>query len=457
MAWSHVANRGTAQNKTSSATFSISPTATISPGAILVLWVAMDNNNNSTITGPVGDQLIVEDTAGNAWAKVFEAQDASSNNRCQACLAVCQVKNQLTTSHSIVVSHALSNRVAKAMSLEEFSLPDGQVWSTSGRAIHRHDRGVDPGGISFGTIPLTEHLLLHLLAGEGPDTDAYTWDSDYTQITGTGTTGGADESNMHIRGGYRIATVTGDTVDVTSDTADRDYTQGVVALLAFTSGEFPETSVLDDFNRANESPLGGGWNVGCRSTLSPNNNLQVTSNQAATTGSGTNGQLWSTIFTTIDQDAWATIATPPGAAGHIGVLTNGPDSGITHACNTVSADCQAVIWRVGDGDGVPPARLFLTRGGGGGVVETACHIVVYGVGNPSAGYKLGLRRRSGINEIWWDKGSGWEYAGVAYYDNQFSQGRLGLVFTDSGTRADDFGGGIPSPAFVPQIIRRTFS
>ena len=107
--------------------------------------------------------------------------------------------------------------------------------------------------LTLSSLPSQAYLFLHILGVEGPDTDAYTWDADYTQITTTGTTGGTDTDNVHIRGGYRIATLTGDTVGITSTTADRDLVHGLFALGEVTlTATFPEYDLLDDFDRSDE-------------------------------------------------------------------------------------------------------------------------------------------------------------------------------------------------------------
>ena len=73
-------------------------------------------------------------------------------------------------------------------------------------------------------------MFFHTVGAEGPSTDAYTWTASYTNFTPVGTTGGLDDSNIHITGEQRILTGTGDSVDATSTTADRDYAQIYVAL-----------------------------------------------------------------------------------------------------------------------------------------------------------------------------------------------------------------------------------
>lgn len=90
--------------------------------------------------------------------------------------------------------------------------------------------GADPASLTLSGLSSREYLFIHALGAEGPGTDAYTWDAGWTEITGiSGTTGGSASSNIHLRVGYKIATATSATVDVTSTTSDRDYAQVIVA------------------------------------------------------------------------------------------------------------------------------------------------------------------------------------------------------------------------------------
>jgi hypothetical protein len=167
-----------------------------------------------------------------------------------------------------------------------------------------------------------EYLLLHVLGTEGPNTDTYTWDSDYTAITGSGTTGhgiGPPTGDVHVRGGFRIASgLTSDTVDIAS-AIDRDNDQALVALTAIELDDdyagFANTALIDDFNRANEDPLDGGiWEY--PPTVHPQFGtkwLAVVSNQCAE-GSGSDGgsQYVDETFLTEDNygefEVWLTLA-----------------------------------------------------------------------------------------------------------------------------------------------------
>lgn len=120
-----------------------------------------------------------------------------------------------------------------------FDIAAGAVIVKAGHTFLAND-GADPGAITLGSLPSRAYLWVWALAGEGPNTDAYTFDADYTTITGAGTTGGGAASNMHVRMGYRLFTGTTDTVDVTSTTADRDYAQALAALYEVLKEAPPE-------------------------------------------------------------------------------------------------------------------------------------------------------------------------------------------------------------------------
>ena len=75
---------------------------------------------------------------------------------------------------------------------------------------------------------------------------------------------------------------------------------------------FPVTSILDDFNRANEDPLAGGWSSGPFWYGDPLHKL--VSNQATAQGNGFHDMVWGTDFAA-DQEIYVTIATVTNLTG----------------------------------------------------------------------------------------------------------------------------------------------
>lgn len=70
---------------------------------------------------------------------------------------------------------------------------------------------------------------------------------------------------------------------------------------------FPTTSILDDFNRADENPLAGGWSSGPVWYGDPLHKL-VSNQAAAVTGGPFHDAVWGTTFAA-DQEIYVTVAT----------------------------------------------------------------------------------------------------------------------------------------------------
>lgn len=200
-------------------------------GSMVVIYIAWDNNNASTVTGPDDTQITVADSAGNTWVRVAGAQNTSQANRSHVQIYASKITNQIAVGGTVTATHTVSSSwVAKAAAVELFAI-EGIAPVVAGRS-HVHTVAADPASLTLSGLadPNIPYIILHGIAAEGPVTDAYTWDADYTQIVPVGTTGSTDETNMTISGGFRIVDITADTVDVTSTTADRDYSQVLAAL-----------------------------------------------------------------------------------------------------------------------------------------------------------------------------------------------------------------------------------
>ncbi len=226
MTWASVESLGSAQEKVSDTaiTLSIAGAPKGAVGDVFVVAVAFDNI--ATADGETADVTVTDDR-GNSYVRAKEFQNG--NGAAGAGAGVAIFYSILTTGAVNTITATFGSAVtAKAMSGRHFTKtdPDASLAGSTAQA----DDAVDPSAITLSGLASQQYLWVHTLAGEGPDTDAYTWDADYSQFGGIGTTGGADDTNMHIRSGFRIFTGIGDTVDVTSDTADRDYAQVFVAL-----------------------------------------------------------------------------------------------------------------------------------------------------------------------------------------------------------------------------------
>lgn len=464
MAFTYIGSHGTNQLKNATAgsdptlavDITISPVSSVAVGRILVVWLAADSiydpaNQGSAV---LYTRMCCHDDAGNVYDTVVAGRGGTTGAFAQGAIFVSRIRNALTASNVITVrtqQFPVGVTIARAISVQEFSVADGYTWAAT--AIETlNTPAADPGAITISSLPASrEYLLLHFLAAEGPETDAYTWDADYTQITGNGTTGGVDDTNIHIRGGYRIATLTTDTVDVTSDTADRDYTQGLVALAEVVlDSEFPTTPILDDFNRADEDPLDNStWVTTSCGTTSALRLARILSNQCAPGVTGTSGgQWWTATYVGADAEVYATMA----VEGWIQVILAG-----SGCANDGNASGLAALWRQLSATG-QPIREHIECGqmGNTGEIDNGRFLAWY---DRTDGYKMGIQRREEATHYWADLGSGWVWVGAvlnygAYVG--FTSGKLGFVVTiPSTTRMDDFGGGA-SILFIPQIYRRAY-
>jgi hypothetical protein len=223
---------GSKQSKTANQTsIQMTTSAVAEVDTLVVVFVAVDNNQ--TTDGDEGAVASIVDSASNTWVKVAEFCNGQGTAQAGATISVWKsvIATQIASGGTITanLSNAAS-RDATAISAWKFTKAASVTVLIAGTPATLATDALDPGAITLGSLTSRAYLWIHGLAGEGPQTDAYTWDADYSQITGNGTTGSAAASNMHVRGGYRIFTGTTDTVDVTSDTADRDYAQILAAL-----------------------------------------------------------------------------------------------------------------------------------------------------------------------------------------------------------------------------------
>lgn len=499
MAFTHEGNRGTANDKVAGTSLAVAVSADIPVGAVVGVWVAWDSAN--TTSGVGSDQRVMRcvDDQGNIWQQMAFSYPSSSSVglRVNADLFLCKVRTQINSGDSITLEWNL-NVVAKAMSVEEFSHDGEEAFAVAGYFLTAASTvlnvAADPGAITPGvTLTSRSWSYFHVLAGEGPDTDAYTWDADYTQITGDGTTGGADDSNVHVRGGFRLNfTSTTDTVDVASDTADRDYMQGMIALCEIEKGplspatgtlNFPNYGVLDDMNRADEDPLffGGLWRgtpavgLGVVPGGSTPTVLELLSNGAVVTDrthdDNYGGQYWNDDIICNNFEAYVTCTQIPDDESHAQSVPLPPTNpGVRGFGVIIGGDRPS-----GLGPSNKSAGWFrgTTRAGGHPWDEIIFGLlngllsVPFKVHGPvmANGVKIGMAKADDWLHLWLDEGSGWEWVAAIDYGSSLWPGNwpqsknfhmIGAwasgARSGSVTKIDDFGGG--NDCFRPQIYRR---
>ena len=438
---------GTGNSKTNGATVTITTTQDANVGDVIVVATAWDNDNlgGGGSTGPMDEYLSCTDTAGNSYQVAAGAQDTSAGtaSASHACIFVCKVEAFLASGSTITVTELFQIRVAKAVTAELFSDDGGNVLVTT--RVHVHTVAADPASITISGLDSgKEYLLVWCLGAEGPNTDAYTLDADYSAgaFGDDGTTGGAANSNMHVRAAYRIATgLTGDTVDVTSTTADRDYTQVLVAIESYDAAPFPATGILDDFNRADEDPLtdGGNWDSADGYGATSGGPLQLTTNQVRNDGATfVERSTWGDIFAD-SMEAWAT-RTAVGADDQEMSLVAGATTDRTSA----TFDCYLAAFGL---SAAPTSALTLYS-----VLNGVMTVIGSAAPPGGAGSKSGIRVESGIVEVWeYPSGGPWHLA-ISVRDTTYSGGQIGLGIKNTTHRWDDFGGGGPTTDTIPPPI-----
>lgn len=478
MAFSSYGSLGTASLKGAAvsniATISMNPNRNVPTNRLVVVWYGGDSWHSpaSGENDPLNTMMDCRDSAGNVYTTVAGATDGQSNIYSECAIFVGFIRYPLTTSDTITCRQWVETpgqTTARGMSAEEFSTDSTTQWAVHDRLVTKvTNRATNPGAISVsGGQANRQYLYLHALSAEGPNTDTYTWDSTYTQIAGDGTTGGADDTNIHIRGGYRIATITGDTVSVTANTPTRDYTQilqSITEIDGAPDGDFPTvTDILDDFNRADENPVGttlGNWDTTNCSPFSAGNtarHCEVVSNQLKGNPSFTNGGSWfqllsPALFDGDGYEGFVTISTLGGC--QLDIQGTGCTEGAT-------ADGLAIRWETG-GNRISNYLNPGSVGNQGGVDGEKGNIWVNLVSGNSIGIQLRrINSSTAENAIYWwiERGNGWEVIFACHSPSSGLSGyatanrRMGLEISDSTCRLDDFGGG-PFFATIPQIIRR---
>lgn len=445
MAITSLGSLGGTSAKAAGTTLSLSPSQSLAFGDWAVWWVAWES---AYFFGPdelQNRRLKCTDDGGNYYASLVTCYPmGGASSLCAIFLG--RVRSTFTTGTTVTFTNAAS-LTPKAVSGWGFRGSDDTTlrWALLGdRTATAGSIGVDPPAVTIGGLPNQEYLLLHVFAAEAPDTDAYTWDADYTQIDTHGTSGGAANTNVTVLGGWRIATLTTDTVDVTSDTADRNYDQALVAVceVAFTP-YLPSAPIIDTGTRADEEPLASPpWTTTGRPGFGTVN-VRIDSDHFArgVLSGGAGSQWWGTGFTSSDFEVYAVMST----LGAAGIVYHGSGNGFD---STLDAYWQGYYTRAGD---VGPCVVFGSAGFNG---DPAGSTVIPVWRDVLAPLHLGNQYKNPVQHMWVGSAAAYEWQ-AAYYrtaPNVKTGGTLGFNMEgDATVRWRDLGAG---DAVVPtQNIR----
>lgn len=233
MAIAKVADRGSANNETDSATTLVDMAAagSITVGNYLIVRVAADNSGG----GGAARSVTVSDPRLNSWTTLTQAnQDPGSASAGTTCsIAYCKVTNAFTNGDDITITYG-GNVIADAVVVEEWSgihatSPIGVAVTTTAGA------GTALGGIAR-TPTAADQLFYAAGSIEGPNADSYTEDSDTTagswvSLTRTGTANATAASNQKVVGAYKLVTAT-DAQTWTATITSRDWAAVAVVFAA---------------------------------------------------------------------------------------------------------------------------------------------------------------------------------------------------------------------------------
>lgn len=194
---------------------------------------------------------------------------------------------------------------------------------------------------------------------------------------------------------------------------------------------FPTTTVKDDFNRANETPIGGNWSGPMFTAENP---LNLSSNQLAAPGGGGNS-YWSASQFGEDSEIFATLTVVPGNANFFNLFartTNIP----------TSPTCYMVRW-IYNNAGTDTIRVFKRVGSSSQLGADISQDLAVG---DRLGLEVTGNSTTTLNVYLSVAGGSW--SNIATRTDSTSPitgaGYLGVEWTDNLGRLDDFGGGTVS-------------
>jgi hypothetical protein len=242
-------NRGTATEKTSDQTLTLTPSGTLAVENYGLLCVVIDNTGAGE--GQTTD-VSVTDTKSNVWEKLREQTESNTTALTGVTVALFLAKLRYAIGATDTISIALAaNSTGKAAGLAELSVAAGNqlIESISG---DNGSNGAAATSYSVALSALTNvpGLYVGVAAAEEEVDAAVTLDASYAEIgfgsIGSGT-GGLGTSNVRARVGTLANTSTGDTFDAAALTSAERAT--ILVRLEEYAPPFVANPVLAYFTR----------------------------------------------------------------------------------------------------------------------------------------------------------------------------------------------------------------
>jgi len=219
-------NAGLAQWNSKSAGTSFTSAAVAANAAVddvIIVIAALDNtqttDGDSTLVSSVTDS-----TGGNTYSKIKESTNGQGSAAAGATISCwfTTVASALTSGvDTITVNHgSVTARGATALL---FHKTNSGAATVTGTPVATQVDGADVASTTLSGLANQEHLFVHAIAHEGPNTDTWTGDASWTSPVATGTTGGNSASNMSQRCSWRILTGTSASSDPSCAAVDHSH------------------------------------------------------------------------------------------------------------------------------------------------------------------------------------------------------------------------------------------
>jgi hypothetical protein len=210
----------TAQQKSSSSSWSPTTSAQLDSGNAGVLVIAVDNNDTSD--GNTNLCSSVTDAAGNTWVKAREFTNSQGTVDIGAtvCIFYTKASANLSSGGQITITLAAA-KTAKAVAGWEFTMGSANTLSVEDGAGLAND-SADAGSMTLSGLANREHLFIRAVGIESSIT-SYTASTNYTACTHSSSTtsGGGSATNMGARCEFRILSGTGDSSNPTTSASDQ--------------------------------------------------------------------------------------------------------------------------------------------------------------------------------------------------------------------------------------------
>lgn len=185
---------------------------------------------------------------------------------------------------------------------------------------------------------------------------------------------------------------------------------------------FPTTGILDDFNRANETPITTNWTT---PAMTGDGAINLASNQLSG-GAGFFNAYYDVATYGPDLEVFATTADIPGVGESMSVFCFMADAG-----TTPDGYCVRLF-----GGASHTGEIRILNNGSTSLLLSLGTLTTF-----IAGDKLGMARIGGIVEAWAYQSGAWSKLGGVLDTTYVGTATLALEMNGSRPRWDDFGGG----------------